>query len=263
MDLGLKDRVALVAASSQGLGKAVAQGLAREGAKLALCARTDDALQATAEEIRRSAGVEVLARALDVTSPEGVRDFVREVNGRFGRLDICVANAGGPPSKSFAETTVEDWRAAAELNLMSTVWLARETLPLMRERRWGRFLAITSVTVKQPVEGLVLSNAVRAGVSGLVKTLANEYGKFNVLVNNVCPGYTATARLVSLTRRLAGIEGVGPEEIEARWARQTPLGRIGQPEEFANLVVFLASERASYITGAAIAVDGGLVKGLY
>jgi 3-oxoacyl-[acyl-carrier protein] reductase len=263
MDLGLQDRVALVAASSQGLGKAVALGLAKEGTKLALCARTERTLEAAAEEIRREAGVEVMARALDVTVYDEVRRFVGDTVQRFGRLDICVANAGGPPSKTFAETTIEDWEAAGRLNLMSTVYLAREALPVMQQRRWGRFIAITSVTVKQPVEGLILSNAVRSGVSGLVKTLANEYGPHNVLVNNVCPGYTATARLISLTATLAGKEGVTPREIEERWARQAPLRRIGQPEEFANLVVFLASERASYITGASIAVDGGLVKGLY
>jgi 3-oxoacyl-[acyl-carrier protein] reductase len=146
---------------------------------------------------------------------------------------------------------------------MSTVYFARETLPLMQQRRWGRFLAITSVTVKQPVEGLILSNAVRSGVSGLVKTLSNEYGPYNVLVNSVCPGYTATARLLSLTSTLAKKEGVGAKEIEERWASQAPLRRIGQPEEFANMVVFLASERASYITGVSVAVDGGIVKGVY
>jgi 3-oxoacyl-[acyl-carrier protein] reductase len=261
MDLGLKDRVALVAASSTGLGKAVALGLAREGAKLALCARTASTLEATAEEIRRETGVEVLARALDVTVYEQVRGLVAEIAGQFGRLDICVANAGGPPSKNFAETTVEEWHAAAQLNLMSTVYLAKETLPLMQQRLWGRFISITSVTVKQPVEGLVLSNAVRSAVNGLVKTLANEYGPSNVLVNNVCPGFTATARLNSLAETLAGKTGVSPRDIEQRWASQAPLGRIGQPEEFANLVVFLASERASYITGTSIAIDGGTVKG--
>jgi 3-oxoacyl-[acyl-carrier protein] reductase len=262
VDLGLKDRVAIVAASSQGLGKAVALGLAREGAKLALCARTDSTLQAAAEEIRRETGAEVLARALDVTVPDEVGRFVRETAERFDRVDICVANAGGPPSKSFAETSIEDWEAAARLNLMSTVYFAKETLPLMQERRWGRFIAITSVTVKQPVEGLILSNAVRSGVSGLIKTLSNEYGPYNILVNNVCPGYTATARLISLTNTLAKKEGVEAREIEERWARQAPLRRIGQPEEFANMVVFLASERASYITGVSIAVDGGVVKGM-
>ncbi len=263
MDLGLKDRVAVVAASSQGLGKAVALGLAREGAKLALCARTQATLDAAAREIRGETGAEVMARAVDVTVHDQVRGFVAAAVEQFGRLDICVANAGGPPSKTFAETTIEDWQAAANLNLMSTVYLARETLPLMQQRRWGRFIAITSVAVKQPVEGLILSNAVRSGTSGLIKTLANEYGPHNVLVNNVCPGYTATARLVSLAAKLAEREGVSPEEIEARWAGQAPLRRIGRPEEFANLVVFLASERASYITGVSIAVDGGLVKGVY
>ena len=263
MDLGLKDRVAVVAASSQGLGKAVALGLAREGARLALCARTDATLQAAAAEIRREAGVEVLAQALDVTVHEQVRQFVADTAARFGRVDICVANAGGPPSKSFAETTLADWEQATRLNLMSTVYFAKETLPLMQERRWGRFIAITSVTVKQPVEGLILSNTVRSGVSGLVKTLSNEYGPYNVLVNNVCPGYTATARLLSLKDTMAKREGVDAQTIEERWAAQAPLKRIGQPEEFANMVVFLASERASYITGVSIAVDGGIVKGLY
>ncbi len=260
MDLGLKDRVALVAASSQGLGKAIAIGLAREGAKLALCARTEAALSATAEQIRRETGSEVFARPLDLTAAEDVRTFVADTVKRFGRLDICVANAGGPPSKSFADTSEEDWRYAVDLNLMTTVHLARETLPIMRERRWGRFIAITSISVKQPLDGLVLSNAVRSGVAGLVKTLANEYGPYNVLVNNVCPGFTATSRLISLAEQLAKREGVERREIEARWALQSPLGRIGQPEELANLVAFLASERAGYITGVSIPVDGGFIK---
>ena len=260
MDLGLKNRVAIVAASSQGLGKAVAMGLAREGAILALCARTEPALIEAAEEIRRETGTGVRIRALDVTDHEQVRRFVADIVQEYGRLDICVANAGGPPSKSFAETTIEDWHAASNLNLMSTVYLAKETLPVMQQRRWGRFIAITSVSVKQPIEGLILSNAVRSGVNALIKSLANEYGPYNVLVNNVCPGYTATARLISLAHTLAEKQGVSTKDIEERWASQTPLRRIGQPEEFASLVVFLASERASYITGASIAVDGGIVK---
>jgi 3-oxoacyl-[acyl-carrier protein] reductase len=249
MDLGLRDRVALVAASSRGLGKAIARGLAREGARLALCARTEPVLLKTADEIRRETGVEVLARAVDVTAPDEVRRFVADTAVHFGRLDICVANAGGPPSKSFADTTLEDWRQAAELNLMSTVSLARETLPLMRDRRWGRFIAITSVSVKQPLDNLVLSNSIRLGVIGLVKTLSNEYGPYNVLVNSVCPGFTATDRLLELG-------------FQEAWVAQAPLRRIGRPEELANVVVFLASERASYVTGVALAVDGGLVKGL-
>jgi 3-oxoacyl-[acyl-carrier protein] reductase len=255
--------VAIVAASSQGLGKAVALGLAREGAKLALCARTEATLTAAAEEIYRATGAEVLTRALDVTRHKDVHDFVAETVRDFGRVDICVANAGGPPSKSFAETTPEDWHRASELNFMSTVYFAKETLPVMQERRWGRFIAITSMTVKQPVDGLILSNAVRSGVSGLVKSLANEYGPYNVLVNSVCPGYTATARLMELAGRLAEQQGVTPEEIEERWASQTPLRRVGRPEELADVVVWLASERSSYVTGVSLQVDGGYVKGLY
>ena len=263
MDLGLRNRVAIVAASSQGLGKAVALGLAREGAKLALCARTEATLTTAAEEIYRATGAEVLTRAFDVTKHEDVKNFVEETVKEFGRLDICVSNAGGPPSKSFAETTIDDWHRASELNFMSTVYFAKETLPLMQERRWGRFIAITSMTVKQPVDGLILSNAVRTGVSGLIKSLANEYGPYNVLVNSVCPGYTATARLMELANRLAASQGVTAEEISERWVAQAPLRRIGQPEEFADVVVYLASERSSYVTGVSIQVDGGIVKGLY
>jgi len=263
MDLGLRGRTAIVAASSQGLGKAVALGLAREGARVAMCARTEAALAAAAGEIRRETGADVLARPADVTDYEQVRRLVEETAARWGGVDICVANAGGPPSKSFAETTVEDWRAAVDLNLLSTVYFAREVLPIMQRQRWGRFIAITSMTVKQPAEGLILSNSVRAAVSGLVKSLANEYGPYNVLVNNVCPGRTATARLSALAARTAAAEGVTREEIEDRWGREVPLRRLGLPEEFANLVVFLASGRAAYINGVSIAVDGGLVKGIY
>ncbi len=263
MDLELKDRVAIVAASSQGLGKAVAMALAREGAKLAMCSRRADAIESAADEIRRRTGVEVLALAADVTRPDEVRRLVAETLERFERIDICVTNAGGPPSKTFAETTAEDWAAAVHLNLMSVIHLAREVLPVMQKQRWGRLLTITSVAVKQPIDGLILSNSVRSAVSGLVKSLANEYGKDNVTVNNVCPGYTRTARLTELAGRLATSEGVAPEQAEARWTRQIPLGRLAEPEEFANVVAFLASERASYITGASIAVDGGLVKGIY
>ncbi|HTQ55101.1 MAG TPA: SDR family oxidoreductase [Bryobacteraceae bacterium] len=263
MDLGIKDRVAVVAASSQGLGKAVAWGLAREGARVAMCARNQETLGAAAGEIRRDTGAEVMNCVVDVTAAEAVTQFIAAVVERFGRVDICVANAGGPPAKSFADTSREDWRRAVELNLMSTVSLARETLPLMQRQGWGRFIAITSVAVKQPVENLVLSNSVRSAVSGLVKTLSQEYGSGGVLVNSVCPGYMATARLIELGRKMAAKEGVDPARIEERWARQAALGRVGRPEEFADLVVFLASERASYITGSSISVDGGLVKGVY
>ena len=241
MDLGLKDRVAIVAASSKGLGKAVALGLAAEGAKVALCARGEDELKRTSALIP----TEAYAETLDVTKEAEVQRFVAAVLARFGRIDICVSNAGGPPAKKFAQTSASDWQAAVDLNFMSAVHFARAVLPHMQERRWGRFIAISSVAVLQPVDGLILSNAARSAVRGLVKTLSNEYAPFNVLVNNVCPGYTATERLLKLD--------VHPEA-------QIPMGRVATPEEFANLVVFLASERASYITGVSIPVDGGWVR---
>ena len=252
MDLGLKGRVAIVAASSEGLGRAVAMGLAREGARLAVCARTRSTLEAAAEEIREATGAQVLAAPVDVTVYDEVRRFVNQTRERFGHVDICVTNAGGPPSKAFSETTVEDWQAGVNLNLMSTLYFAREVLPVMQKQRWGRLITITSVSVKQPIDGLILSNAVRAAVSGLVKSLSN-----------VCPGYTLTARLDELASKRAAAEGVEPHQIRARWASQIPMGRLGTPEEFANLVVFLASERASYITGVSVAVDGGFVRGIY
>ena len=262
MDLGLKDRVAIVAASSQGLGKGAALALAREGAKLAICARTPETIQAAAEEIRNATGVDVLARAMDVTRGDQVRELVEETQKRFGHIDICVTNAGGPPSKTFAETSADDWTAAVNLNLMSTVHFAREVLPVMQKQRWGRFIAITSVAVKQPIDGLILSNSVRSAVSGLVKSLANEYGRYNVLVNNVCPGYTRTERLTELATHLARRGATTPDEIEQQWTNQIPLGRLAEVEEFANVVAFLASDRASYLTGISIAVDGGLVRGI-
>ena len=261
MDLGLRDRVALVAASSQGLGKAVAFGLAREGAKLALCSRDRVAIQAAADEIRGETGVEVMAAAVDVTDEKQVSAFVAETKGRFGVIDICVTNAGGPPAKPFDAVTMEEWRRAIDLNLMSTIFLAHEVLPGMRERKWGRLVTITSLTVKQPVDGLILSNSVRAAVAGLVKSLSNEYAPHNVLVNNVCPGYTATDRLGELSTALAKQTGVAAEEIEKRWTSQIPLRRLARPDEFADAVVFLCSERASYITGQSIAIDGGFAKG--
>ncbi|SRR5579871_2150065 len=243
MDLGLKDRVAVVAASSKGLGKAVALGLAAEGAKLALCARGEAELQRTAAEIPTGS----FAQVVDVTVDQQVHSFIDAVLHTFGRIDICVTNAGGPPAKKFAETTLEDWRSAVDLNFLSAVHFAKAVLPHMREQRWGRFIAISSVAVLQPVDGLILSNAARSAIRGLVKSLSNEYAPYNVLVNNVCPGYTATERLKRLD--------VHPEA-------QIPLGRVATPEEFADLVVFLASERAGYITGVSIPVDGGWTKAL-
>jgi 3-oxoacyl-[acyl-carrier protein] reductase len=262
MDLGLKGRVAIVVAASAGLGRAVAVELAREGAELAICARRAAELEKTATAIRQAGGREAFWQVCDVTDYPAVQKFVAAVEKKFGRVDICVTNAGGPPSKKFLEISIEDWRAAVELTLLSAVYFAREVLPLMRKNRWGRLLTITSLSVKQPIDGLLLSNSIRAAVTGLARTLANEFGPDGITVNNVCPGYTLTDRLNELADKAALSAGISREKIFERWSQQVPLGRLGRPEEFAALVAFLASERASYINGTTIAVDGGFVKSL-
>jgi 3-oxoacyl-[acyl-carrier protein] reductase len=261
MELGLKGRVAVAAAASTGLGRAVARELSREGAKVAICARTAQALEKAAEEIGRETGGEVHHQAVDVRNEAEVAHFIAAVEARFGKVDICVTNSGGPPSKLFAETRTEEWRSAIDLLLLSTVHFARETLPRMQKNGWGRFITITSYAVKQPVDGLLLSNSVRLAVAGLAKTLANEYAKYGITVNNVCPGYTATDRLSELSEAVAARNKVSEEEVVAGWKKQIPAGRLGTPEEFAAVVTFLASERASYVNGTSIAIDGGIVRG--
>jgi 3-oxoacyl-[acyl-carrier protein] reductase len=262
MDLGLKNRVALVAASSQGLGLATAEAFAAEGCRVAMCARNEQTLQAAADKIRKQHKVEVMAEACDVGDPAAVAPFVAAVASEFGSVDICVTNAGGPPAKGFLAATLEDWQRAIELNFLSTVYFAREVIPHMQKNHWGRIITITSITTKQPVADLVLSNAVRAAVVGLVKSLANEFGKDGILVNNVGPGFTATDRLKELAKARSTASGKDEKEIFDGWAADAPLKRLGEPRELAETVVWLASERASYVTGQTVLVDGGMYKGL-
>src|SRR5713226_9666961 len=262
MDLGLTGRVAIVAAASKGLGCAVAEELAREGAHVAICARTASTLEKTASQIQKNTGREVFPQALDVTDSAAVAAFVTAVEAHFGRIDICVTNSGGPPSNLFKNTPPEACRAALDQLLMSTIYFAKEALPRMQKNKWGRLITITSSAVKQPVDGLLLSNSIRAAVTGLARTLANEYAADGITVNNVCPGYTRTARLDDLASTISGRTGIGREEAFANWAREIPAGRLGTPQEFAAVVAFLASERASYVNGTSVAVDGGLVRSL-
>jgi 3-oxoacyl-[acyl-carrier protein] reductase len=262
MILGLKDRVALVAASSQGIGCATAEAFAAEGCRVAMCARNQQTLQAAAERIREQYASEVLAEAFDVTDAAAVGRFVAAVAEKFGTVDICVTNAGGPPAKGFLAATLEEWQRALEANFLSTVYFARQVIPHMQRKRWGRIITLTSITTKQPVADLVLSNAVRAAVVGLVKSLANEFGKDGILVNNVAPGFTATDRLKELAKSRASASGKSEQEIFDGWAADAPLKRLGDPREVAETIVWLASERASYITGQTILVDGGIYKGL-
>src|SRR5438105_1622844 len=262
MDTGLKNRVAIVAASSQGIGRAAAEAFAAEGCHVAMCARNPEALQTAAKKIQKQYSAEVLAEALDVTDSSAVHSFVEAVVSNFGGVDICVTNAGGPPAKGFLAATVEDWRKAVDLNFLSTVFFVREVIPHMQRQHWGRIITLTSISTKQPVADLVLSNAVRAAVVGLVKSLANEFGKDGILVNNVGPGYTATDRLKELARARSASQNKGEDEIFAAWASDSALKRIAEPKEVVDTIVWLASERASFITGQTILVDGGAYKGL-
>jgi 3-oxoacyl-[acyl-carrier protein] reductase len=262
MNLGLKNRGVIVAASSQGIGLATAEAFAREGAQVAMCARTEKTLREAAEGVRSRTSAEIYAEPLDVTDNSAVQKFVENVSKRFGRIDVCVANAGGPPAKNFLSISPDEWRKAVDLNLLSTVYLARAVIPYMQRHRWGRIITITSVSVKQPVQDLVLSNSVRAAVVGLVKSLSNEFGKDGILVNNVAPGFTATERLQELAQVRALAAGSSPQQICDAWAAEAPVKRLGRPEEIADAIVWLASDRASYITGQTILADGGIYRGL-
>ena len=262
MDLGLKDKVALVAAGSRGLGRAVAEELAAEGASLVLCAREAQTLSETAAAIADSHNAHVLAVPADVTVTDDITRVVDSGIERFGRIDILITNAGGPPAGRFDQLTREQWERAIRLTLLSAVELARHVLPGMRERRWGRILNITSIAVKQPVENLLLSNSLRAGLTGFARTLANEVAAEGVTVNNILPGYTRTERLEELARMMAEKQGISAAEFRGKWEKEIPMGRLGEPREFAALAAFLVSERASYITGTSIQVDGGWIKSL-
>ncbi len=262
METGLKNRVALIAGASQGMGRATAEAFAAEGAHLALCSRNAEALGQLAARIKKTHRVEVETAALDVRDTSAVDQFVADTARTFDRIDVCVANAGGPPPKQFLDTTDEDWHSAFELNLHSAVTLARAVIPHMQKRQWGRIITISSITVRQPQPNLVLSNAIRAGVMGLVRSLATDFGNDGILVNNVAPGYIATDRVTQLTAKRSAQTGQTVEQIEKAWTDQIPLGRLGAPEEIAATIVWLASERASFITGQTILVDGGMYKGL-
>jgi 3-oxoacyl-[acyl-carrier protein] reductase len=215
-----------------------------------------------AREAAERFGIQTFTAAFDVSDDSAVRSFVQSAHQKFGRIDVCVTNAGGPPAKRFLDITLEDWRAAVELTLLSSVYFAREVLPRMQRNHWGRFITITSVSVKQPIDCLLLSNSLRAAVTGLAKTLANEFGADGITVNNVCPGYTLTERLDELAESQARDAGVPRADIYKSWAAEIPIGRLARSDEFAALVAFLASERASSINGTSIAVDGGWVKAL-
>ena len=262
MDLGLAGRAAAVAASSRGLGRATARALAAEGASVALCGRDQARVSEAADQIARETGARTIAVVADVASADDSRRFVDEAASAFGRLDILVTNTGGPKPGGFEGVTFEDWEAAFRVTLANVVHLVQAAVPHMRRNHWGRILNIASLSAKQPIDGLVLSNAFRPAIAGLAKTLANELGKDGILVNTLCPGYMRTDRLQELAEVRARKAGKTPEQMIAELAAGVPLERVGTPEEFASVAAFLCSERASFVSGATIPVDGGACKGL-
>lgn len=262
MDLGIQGKVALVAASSKGIGRAIADELAANGSSLVMCARGEKDLRAAAEAVRSSSGVGVLDVVADVSKPGDIARLVEAAHRKFGRVDILVTNSGGPPAGIFESLSPEMWSNAVQLLLGSTVELVRAVLPGMKERRWGRILNVTSIAAKQPVDGLMLSNSLRAAVHGFARSLANEVAPFGITVNNILPGYTKTERIESLAKHASETKGVSVQESYKAWEEQVPMGRLAEPREIAAVAAFLLSERASYVTAGSIAVDGGWIRAL-
>ncbi len=263
MDLGISGKVALVTASSQGLGKAVALQLAEENAKVIICARNEAELIKAKETIETKTGNSVTYFVCDVTNEKQVAIMIIKILQNFGRLDILVCNAGGPPAGNIHDFTLDDYRKALELNLLSTINLCNLTVPEMVNNKWGRVVVITSVSVKQPINALVLSNTARAGATGFLKTLSNTVAADGVTVNAVCPGYTKTKRVENLATAFTNSGSGSIEDFYRKLESDIPMKRVGKPLEFAQTVTFLVSEGAGYITGASLQVDGGYIKGLY
>jgi 3-oxoacyl-[acyl-carrier protein] reductase len=260
MDLGLVGKTVLVTAASQGLGRATALSFAREGARVAICARKAATVERAAQELSAETGAEVVAFTCDLTDPAQIDVLVAEVVARFGTVHVLVNNAGGPPPGRFGAVTDADWQRAFELTLMSAVRASRAVLPHMRRQKWGRIVNISSSSVKQPILDIHLSNSLRLGVAGWAKSLATEVAAENVLINTVGPGWTRTERVEDLVGSRAAQSGASRADVEASIVRAMPIGRLGRPEEIADVVVFLASERASFVTGTFLAVDGGSVQ---
>ena len=262
MESGLKNKVALLTASSEGIARAAAEAFAAEGARLAMCARNEMKLRKAADQLKTRHNVEVFAESVDVADFPAMQAFVRRVAERFGRIDVCLANSGGPPAKNFLSIELEEWRKSVDLIFLSVVNLAKSVIPYMQKNGGGRFIAITSTSVKAPIPDLVMSNSVRPAVVGLLKSLSLEFGKDNITFNNVAPGYTATERLNELAGTRALAANVSVRDIHDKWSQEIPLRRLARPEEVAEAIVWLASDRASYLTGQTILVDGGRYPGV-
>jgi len=262
MDLGLKNKIAFVAGASKGLGKAIAYELSKEGVLVVICARDIDILSKTAKDIQEKTKNRVIPIQADVSNVNEAVNFLQQGINELGTIHILINNAGGPPASDFLSIEFSEWEKAFRLNLMSAIAMCKTAIPVMQANKWGRIINITSVAVKQPIDELILSNTIRAGVHGLAKSLSNKFASDNICINNVCPGYTMTERVDTLAKNLSKKESISSDIIKARWCKDIPMGRIGNPEELAAMVTFLASTRASYITGTTIQVDGGFHKGI-
>ena len=263
MDLGIKGKVALITAASKGLGKAVAIQLAMEGVNVVICSRNLESLQKAKSEIEEKTNMKVSIISCDVTDETQVQQMIDSIEDEFGAIDILVTNAGGPPAGGFSDFNVDDYRKAVELNLLSTISLCKKVVPQMQKRKWGRIVMMTSVSVKQPIDNLILSNTARTGVIGFMKSLSNEVAKDGITVNSICPGYTKTQRVENLAQAFAEKNKSTTEEFYKKLEGDIPMKRIGSPKEFAQTVAFLVSEGAGYITGVSLKVDGGFAKGLF
>jgi 3-oxoacyl-[acyl-carrier protein] reductase len=262
MELGLRNKIALVAASSQGLGRAIAESLSEEGATVAVCSRDKKILAATAKEISTKTKGEVFPVPCDVSHAEDVEKLVRTVIKKFGTIHILVNNAGGPPVETFDRLSDAHWAKGVELTMMSAIRLTRAVIPFMQKQQWGRIITVNSIAGKQPIQELVISSALRPGLIGLHKVLATQYAKDGILINTVCPGFVMTKRQEEISLVRSSKANITVQEYMRLQAKEIPLGRYGTPQEIADVVAFLASTRASFLTGATISVDGGMTRGL-
>lgn len=263
MDLGIGNKVALVAAASQGLGKASALALAREGARLVICSRNEEAIRKTAAEITSQTGTAVVPVVADVSKAEDTTRFVQTAVKEFGKVDILVNNAGGPPTGHILKMPDEEWTRGVQLTLMSVIRMVREVIPHMQQQKWGRIISIVSIAAKQPINELLISSTLRPGILGLTKVLANQFAADNITVNTVCPGLILTKRQEELSASRAADRSVSIEQYLEESARAIPAGRLGRPEEIGDVVTFLASQQASYVNGVNLLVDGGAARGIH
>ncbi|MBC8313684.1 MAG: SDR family oxidoreductase [Candidatus Cloacimonetes bacterium] len=263
MDCGLKGKVALVTAASKGLGKAVALELSKEYASVIICSRNDENLKQAKEEISQKTGKNVKTFIVDITNDKQVKNMMKQIRKEFNGVDILVNNAGGPPAGMFDEFSIEDYRNAIELNLISAIRLTYAVIPYMKSKKWGRIINNTSVSAKQPLDNLILSNTARAGVLGFTKSISNQLAPFGITANAICPGYTKTGRVENLAKSFEKSGKGSIKDFYQNIEQQVPMQKIGTPEEFAKTVVFLASQNASYITGIALQIDGGFIKSLF